>query len=182
MKSKTSGKSKKTKSSSTKVYNPTSWKVTTKNFNFDQDTFPKLSSTNLWHKCRKDLILKAKRQFCYNVLDIDTNDPALTLEGDKLKAYERRNLPLYCVFKQTTYETEIEKQLLRRHVIDTYTRAIYLELIGYHGQSYIGEQARNKLFQEIIVTINNWEGLHTSFCVRWLILWDKFRKLNRDLK
>lgn len=80
----------------------------------------------------KDLILEAKRQFVYDVIDLDTKDPALTLEGKELKVYERRTLQLYCVFKLTIIDTEIGKQLVEKHSIDTDARAIYLELIEHH--------------------------------------------------
>ena len=134
-------------SKDTEMSNPTSWKAIIKRFKFDRDAFPTLTSADIWNEYQEDLVLEAKRQFCNDAFNLDINNPVLTLNGEDLKVYQRRNFDLYCVLIKKISDTEIEPKQLDAHKKDHDARAIFASLIKHH--------------------VNKWDSSHTIFCSQW---------------
>ena len=107
--------------------------MTSKRIKFDASKFPTLVGNN-WTKFCKKFLLTAKLYHCEDIFDLSTEDPALTLQGKKLKAYLARRYQMYCVLFDSVGETAIGEELIDEYSEDYDARAVFAGLKEFHEE------------------------------------------------
>lgn len=122
--------------SSTDDNDPLGYKQTLKQIKFEPDKFPKLTPSGNYDKWERKMLVVAKMQQLYNVVDLEAPDKKNFLKGDKYEAYKVRMIQIYFVFMQTIDTIEHGARLLRTQFQSMNACKIYVGLRKYYVFSY----------------------------------------------